>query len=86
MLCKSQVNIDPVEVSVSHGYQFWESTLKFSKFFSIHKNKSLPNDVPFLSSISKKFSQVKILNNTNSFYIFTCLAAAIEHSRDNLVF
>lgn len=76
----------PVEVSVNHGYQFDKSTLKFSIFFSIHKNKSLPDDVPFLSSISKKFSQVKILNHTNSFYMFTCLSAAIENSRDNLAF
>lgn len=63
------------------------STLKWSKFFSIHKNKPLPNDVPCLGSVFKRCLVIsKFSNHTNSFYTSTYLSAVIEYARNNLAF
>ena len=46
------------------------STLKWSKFLSIHKNKPLPNDVPRLGSIFKRHLVISKFSTTPIAFIY----------------
>lgn len=88
MFHESDVNTDPCRSPIcSHGYSSDTSTLKWSKFLSIHKNKPLPNDVPCLSSRLKDvWSYQNSQTTPTSFYTSTYLSAVIEYARNNLAF